>query len=150
MTIETEISEIKNFVAEVDKMKTVQAQILKDSWEGLLESFFQETTTISKVTWRQFTDSFNDGDACTFGVHELMGYGVETEGQDDDEDRQFESWSYEYAAEHAVSESDFKLFKEISSLQATLPEELMNIIYGDGFEITVSKDGVVIEETDHD
>jgi hypothetical protein len=142
MTVETEISELQNFVAEANKMKSVQAQILKDSLEGLFESFFQETTTISKVSWRQYTDSFNDGDACTFGVHELIGYGVDH--------LEFDSWSHKYAAENGVSVEDYNMFKQIAELHEKLSADLMEEIYGDGYLITISRDGVVVEETDHD
>jgi hypothetical protein len=149
MTVETEISELQNFVSEVDKMQSVQARILKDSWEGLFESFFQETTTISKVAWRQYTDIFNDGDPCTFGVHELMGYGVDPESGDTDY-LEFDSWSAEYAADQGVASEDFNMFKQISELHDKLPSDLMEEIYGDGYLISISREGVVVEETDHD
>jgi hypothetical protein len=152
MTVQVEIDELKRFISEVNETHRLQAQVLKDSFEGLLMDFLKDAKTIGAFSWRQYTDVFNDGDACLFRVYDLCAHpmtetdenkedGYDDDDDDDDDDKfEADEWSKKEALKAGIREEEFEIFVQIARVHQSLPEELLATNYGDGFEI--------IEETE--
>lgn len=60
----------------VDFVKRQQEEMLRQA-EGLFAGLFEAFPFAEAVVWTQYTPGFNDGEPCTFGVHDfyVMGEG---------------------------------------------------------------------------
>jgi hypothetical protein len=110
--------------------------------EPTLKNFMQEHKTVQSIRWRQYTPYFNDGEPCVFSVHELEALPV---GRDDGED-----WDYIYGkAENGYDEADWGGLVELSKTLQGMQDEL-EAVFGDHVQVIVTRDGVEVEEYEHD
>jgi hypothetical protein len=112
---------------------------------------FAPPTNLKRISWRQYTPHFNDGDACVFSVHgvEMITEidGVEEE-HDDVEwalDSRDEKWGAELVAQIGDKSADAFL-----ASWKKLGPEILEAVFGDHVTVTVTKDEVTVEECDHD
>ncbi len=57
-----------------DDMRAARDAMKAQGQEALQEAFtefFHANPSITAIAWRQYTDYFNDGETCTFSVHEM-------------------------------------------------------------------------------
>jgi hypothetical protein len=130
-------------------------------------TFFTEFPEVSHVHWTQYTPHFNDGDPCTFSVHDVfthltnegrLSFGLDPIDEDDDEEDYCEGDLYDifsgygderkYISPRAkeVCEAASALDKGVRGL-----EQFMEGIYGDGVQVTMYRDGTSeIDEYGHD
>lgn len=103
---------------------------------------------IERISWRQYTPYFNDGDACVFRVHGLCIIPVNRpEDEQDYEDYEYEIWGKYREDSHSYSK---EAFTELTEAFDGLGEDILESIFGDHMKITVTKDGVTVEEYSHD
>ena len=96
------------------------------------QSVFTQFPAVKSFGWRQYTDYFNDGDECHFYVRE---YTLKINGEQ------------EYENTDALE----KEVTYLTSLIQTLPSDVMKSMFGDHVEITVSPEGVQVDEySSHD
>jgi hypothetical protein len=94
-------------------------------------ALFAKYPTMLNFSWTQYTPYFNDGDACTFSVHNYP----EINGED----------SYgETTAELRPA------FKEVEALIGGIDEPTMEAMFGDHVKIVCQRDGVQVNEYSHD
>lgn len=99
---------------------------------------------LEAIRWRQYTPGYNDGDPCTFDVRdtEYSGTGPKwTDEVDDRQDGDNRPWFGKWHLPDAVR----KIFPEVKD---QVDQELLLTAFGDGFQITVSADGIEVEEYD--
>jgi hypothetical protein len=137
--------------------KTVN-QISTDDLQDASLKLLTRHSDIEAVRWTQYTPYFNDGDACTFGVHEpyikfktldlankYSAYGVEDEDPDEDGNGYcYMGWSS--WGEETSLHDDFEEFSDF--VQAN--ENLMKQLFGDHAIIKITREGINAEEYDHD
>lgn len=104
---------------------------------------------VAAVRWQQYTPYFNDGEACTFRVHDpefkLTDEFVKSSGKDlvsDYDDLWYDSWSISYNEMDACT--------GLSKFIQGIPEEVMEAAFGDHVEIEVSRTGFTVDEVSHD
>ena len=126
-------------------LKTELTSILKDEiWDKFpkLESF----------AWTQYTPYFNDGDTCEFGVRNDE-IDITYNGIDFDYVGQYSFTSYKGESQD-TEEARQPLFKEcyeaINGLLKSIPEELYKEGFGDHVRVTVTANGVDVDDYDHD
>lgn len=135
-------------------MKAKREQINKDCkaiFESEAKSIFDKYPKLERFSWTQYTPHFNDGDACEFGVrnHDIP---ITYDGKDfDDVSKYTFDTSESYCDDNAISLYGFKdAFVEIDALLKNFEEDDYKFMFGDHVEITVSRDGVNVEEYEHD
>ena len=96
--------------------------------------FFAAFPDAADIRWTQYTPHFNDGDACTFSVHE-------PEIRDENGDK-FSNYGSDKPPEGMLDAFD--------TIWSTVDDELLEYAFGDGYEITITSEGVTVEEYDHD
>jgi len=117
----------------IDTIKAMQEKIaeeMRNSLYPVFSKFFEKYPEVHKITWVQYTPYFNDGDPCVFGVYES----------------EFELISNDITASEALTED----FRAVSELIETIDATVMESWFGDHAEVTVTRDGITVDEYEHD
>jgi len=120
------------------------------------EKFFAENPRIDKISWRQYTPYFNDGDACHFAVYHpymhidpaLMPKSAALDGFDEDEDNMCRVCIYEAEELEFVKEGKAlnKLWRDVEECK-----DIMLELFGDHVSVIAStKGGFITDRIDHD
>ena len=102
--------------------------------QSLATAVFDENPKLTSFSWRQYTPSFNDGDACYFGADtdypDINGYN-----EDDEE------------GENTLTDAERKdLRKKVVAFLRQFNNDQLENWYGDGYKITVTRDGFTKDE----
>lgn len=121
---------------------------------------------IEAVRWQQYTPSFNDGEACEFGVHtasvKIVGDKVDEEPEDDEDYYESEYGNgfrtiydlYDYTAEGrkfvTIGEYDGKVIYDAleafeNVIESGRHDTLLSDKFGDPADVIATKDGFTIE-----
>ncbi len=162
------IEKLKTIANELEaaqqKVRDFAATEGKTAIGAAFQNFFELATCVTKVVWRQYTPYFNDGDSCEFGVHE-----PEVFVKSDDQSARYlndemEHWhtvspGSSYWTSDRVDESNAKLLERYGSREAVdafwevwsnLPSDLLEAVFGDHVQITVTREDVQVESYSHD
>lgn len=138
-------------------------KVLQDKFQPILLQVFNEVPKITHIKWTQYTPYFNDGETCEFSVRspEFFTDEMWKEYEEDDYAEGFNFWHWnndkfhpdsstvKYILEAGLSLDDAKLLFEVSSLIKN-NKDFMQELFGDHVQITVDKDGITVDEYDHD
>ncbi len=135
---------IDNLVAIGDEFNALKAKFTQEATErfksALLE-VFDKHPEIRKFGWTQYTPYFNDGSPCTFRVGDIMFLDDKDDEEDRDEDDIYE-WKYLWKSGYDALEALSKFLND--------NEEVAEIAFGDHVKVIVTREGVEVEEYDHD
>lgn len=127
-TLQQEFSNFKKQVSELRmKLQKTGEQFLAQNFKIL----FSKYTKLESISWSQYTPHFNDGDECVFSSKHRYADIV---GSELDED------SKEY--------EDIK--KEFEDFMAQFDNDLLRDVFGDGVKMIVTREGITVEEYNHD
>lgn len=129
----------------------------------LLRDFIRSTPELEAVRWEQYTPHFNDGDPCVFSVNYLKAKfapGVLPDDQlGDGEDGFLDEWSYENQLEKVKDALTFERYDRIEKVLQSVDKlhgaleilgEPVKKTFGDGKQVTVTKEGIDVEDYSHD
>lgn len=158
------------------KMNSIRNELkheIETELSSLFTSLFNKYPKFIGFSWQQYTPYFNDGDLCYFGYHgsyvhvrqsflaeEVKNDGYDSELCDDNEDEVVKlenGWSniarYWVDGDMKKAIGEFAEFadamEEINDMLESA-EEFLELIWGDHVQVTVTRDGFVTEEYDHD
>lgn len=116
----------------------------KEAIGAAFRQLFEKHADARAFGWQQYTPRFNDGDPCTFGIH--GGWLIPSSAPDPLEESayEYEMWGDHPEGVTAECRADFK------ALWKQLDRQILEAVFGDGYEITITKDEVTIEDCDHD
>lgn len=133
-------------LAEITRKRTEYQESVKGAGKELvkelLSGFFERNSIATAIKWEQYTPHFNDGDPCVFNVHsptiQVLG---EIEGGDRDDGFR-DSYDFE----------DGNMKQEIKDLEKQLDEfqDVLQQVFGDGVQITATRESIEVEEYNHD
>ena len=110
-----------------EKLQVTGEQFLLEHFKNTFEKYPQ----LHSVSWSQYTPYFNDGDTCTFrSNHEYAD--IEGDG--------LEYGKPEYEA----------IKKEIRTFLSQFDDDLLKALCGDHVQLVVTKEGISVEEYDHE
>lgn len=133
MNKETLQEKFESFKKQVEDLRMK----LQETGEQFLLEHFKETfnkhQNLKEVRWTQYTPYFNDGEECTFrSNHEW----ADIEGVDGELD---------------YNSKEYKEIKEnIREFLSQFDDELLRNLFGDHVEIIVTKEGISVEEYEHE
>jgi hypothetical protein len=118
--------------------------------EYLAEALRQAPEEYVAVRWSQYSPYFNDGEACTFSVHEPFVLTT-----DSDEDERYEgAWYREeyYSAYYKKTEPEQHVgLKALNEAWSSIEEDIFERAFGDHVQITVRRDGSFsVDDRGHD
>jgi hypothetical protein len=178
MTLDS--SSIAELTAEMAKAKAEFTEKGKAMFAEISKALFEKHPKLESFGWRQYTDYFNDGDTCTFSVHADPDWGLDINGESASEIENTQKETYQSTGQKVTvkrssgwgenrkewdEEIDEKKFlpnpnydpvmgdmvNDVSEFLYGMPSEIMEDMFGDHVSVTVSKDGITIDEyTDHD
>jgi len=126
----------------------------EDAVKEVFKEFFDKYPRAESITWVQYTPYFNDGDACYFSVGEMRlslsepEDGEEDEGEEDD-DEWYDDWD-SYGLAHSEDPELKAIGEDFGTLEDTVPEDVMEKVFGDHVRITATREGFEVREFDHD
>lgn len=140
------------------KYEEMQAQLSAEGQAAvklMFRDFFAAHPSVAAVRWTQYTPHFNDGDPCTFSVRE-----ADLRLQDGDD--WLTSWDLSKHANGRLTrllqgrtekgldslEDDFVKLSDL--LQSDSLSGILKITFGDGYEVTATREAITAEHYDHD
>lgn len=76
---------VKQVVAEYGIAKAEFEEKMKNAFNDIFKTFFEQYPEIKAVGWNQYTPYFNDGEPCEFSVGEVFGVAENARNEDDEE-----------------------------------------------------------------
>ena len=154
---------LKEKQKEIAKLKAEAQQMASDAFDSFCKEIFEKHPKIESFGWSQYTPYFNDGDTCTFSAN--VDY-ISINGEYVDDSKwvnettvvDWGTWNrdlriYEGRVEVPNLDYDSELSKgadEITEFLRNFDNDFYITRFGDHAEITVSKDGVDVDEYEHD
>jgi len=140
-----------------EEIKKLQAQLKakilaigKDGINDFFKPIFEANPELLQISWKQYTPYFNDGEACVFGVREPTVRVTGNEDGGDDEDGWLGSYSFtHFKGEDAKRKARVNALPKIDWDFQLPDEDILQQIFGDHTQITVSRDGT-IEQDDYE
>lgn len=122
---------IVQIVTELDEIKKRLQKAIEEAFSEACKELFDSNADLKSFGWRQYTPYFNDGNTCTFGSYHdtpnINGY----------------DW-------YDIPKELKPLSKTVQSVITVIPTEMLEKMFGDHVEITVTRDGVTTESYDHE
>lgn len=131
--------DITDYKAKVEALKNEARKEGKKALAAEFQKFFETYPLVESVRWTQYTPYFNDGDPCTFSRHSMTLAMVE------DPDTFIDTWE--------MSKTDplrDALDKLDGGLSGNVVDEVFEMTFGDGVEVTATRNGFEVEEYSHD
>lgn len=108
------------------------------------KELFDKHPTLVKFGWIQYTPYWNDGEPCEFSA-QLESPHMLLVGQDD-EVYEEEAW---FPDDAEITDESIA-FRAIIEFLSQFDDEDVEILFGDHCQVTVTEDGVEVEEYEHD
>lgn len=119
-------------------MAAMQAELLVE-FRALLD----RNPNVQAIRWVQYTPSWNDGEACEFTCGDVtVRFDVPEDDEECDEEC-FESWIKK-------DSPNFDSFAQIRGLHGQIPGEVQLDMFGNNVQVTVTRDGIEVEDYDCD
>jgi hypothetical protein len=143
MSIVARLSELSGKRAEIEAAAREQAKAILAPG---LQEFMAEHPEVKAIGWTQYTPYFNDGEECTFGVNDLHA----SMSDERDDDVGGDGWEYLYGK--TTKGFSQKSWDDLLKLQEALggAEPELKAAFGDHVRVIVTRDGIDVEEYEHD
>lgn len=138
------LNELADKVKEARKEYNAEAKKYLDK---AIKDLFIKHPELYAVKWNQYTPHFNDGEPCTFSVHELE-YLLKKEVVDLEDDIDVDE-DYEW-----LGRAEGELYESLSALSHFIEdvdnEQILASLFGDGVSVVATENGIETEDYDHD
>jgi hypothetical protein len=118
----------------------------------MLQGFITDNPQVKAIKWAQYTPYFNDGEACTFGVSDF-GFFFEGDEFEDlshyDGELPWRGYSSEWDKAAVCSSETYEACKSLARELGGM-DDVLETLFGDHVSVTVTPDGVSVDEYDHD
>lgn len=128
-----------------EELKTIGEKLFKEGSQDIFDQFPE----VQNFSWTQYTPYFNDGDECVFGVNDY--FKVELTNGDLLEDVENSPWRRKRLLDNGEElDLEDNLGEALGGLLGGVDNDTMKALFGDHARITVSREGIEIEEYEHD
>jgi hypothetical protein len=148
---------------EIKKLKEEMLEASNKIFTDLTKTIFEDHPKVKSFGWNQFTPYFNDGETCTFSVNTdyiyINGESVdESDWINETKITNYGTWNREKRQYEGRTEvPNFNYDKELVAACDEIREFLSNFDndffmsqFGDHAEITITAEGVSVDEYEHD
>ncbi len=155
--MERALGKVEQFRKAQEEYQRALSEDGKAALGELFKEFFEANPAVRAFTWTQYTPHFNDGDPCTFSVHDLeIAYPLVLEGGEDNPeadgyDGDCTANGVDYGYEYIGSKVE-KKYPGITALESAFRkfEDVCEATFGDGVRVVVTREGFFEDEYDHD
>ena len=154
---------LKEKQEEIKKLKREMVEASNKIFTELTKSIFEENPKLKSFGWNQYTPYFNDGDTCTFSVNTdyiyINGDSVdESDWINETKITNYGTWNREkrqYEGRTEVPNLDYdpelsKVNDEIKEFLRNFDNDFFMSQFGDHAEVTITAEGVSVDEYEHD
>jgi len=142
---------IENYT-EAKKQFTVAAQ---ESFKEYLKEFFDANPEIKVIKWQQYTPYFDDGDECVFSVHDVTFSNSDADNVSAwgelNEEREGE---FAFQGTWGMLDAGRAKKDVYDNMNGTIcsseMQDIMRAMFGDHVEVTCTREGINVEEFEHD
>ena len=163
MELEEKIKLLRIKNSEIYDLKNDVFDLSKDVFDDWCKTVFEKYPKVESFGWNQYTPYFNDGDTCTFSANtdyisingeyaddaEWMGETIVTNWGTYNRETKVYDGKVEIPNEKHDSELE-SASEDIRNFLQTFDDEFYIRKFGDHSEITVTKEGVEVDDYDHD
>ena len=148
---------------EIKKLKKEMLEASNKIFTDLTKTIFEDHPKVESFGWSQYTPYFNDGDTCTFSANTdwiyINGNPVdESDWVDETKITNYGTWNREkkeYEGRTEVANLDYdpelsKATEEIKEFLSNFENDFFMSQFGDHAEITITANGVSVDEYEHD
>lgn len=148
---------------EIKKLKKEMLEASNKIFTDLTKTIFEDHPKVKSFGWNQFTPYFNDGDTCYFCVNNdyisINGEQVdESDWVSETKITNYGTWNREkreYEGRTEVPNLDYdpelsKAADEIREFLSNFDNDFFLSQFGDHAEITITAEGVSVDEYEHD
>lgn len=130
----TTLEKIKKLKEDYDTaVKNIGTEFFIESFAPIWEKY----PTLKSFNFCAYTPYFNDGDVCTYSVHNDE-YSINLEFQNGNSYKPYENF------ENCI------ISKDIEKLAQDIPDDIYQSVLGDHITITVTPTEIILEDYDHD
>jgi len=105
---------------------------------------------VEKVKWTQYTPYFNDGEPCVFSVGDIYVRSNKSTEEEGEEDEGFEYISsYNKKVPDGFSAEAWAALNELSDALSGM-HDVLEEAFGDHVQVFVTREGIEVEEYEHD
>ena len=147
---------LKQKKADFEIIKAKYIEETKEALSPLLSEFFDANPEVETVTWDQYAPHFNDGEPCLFDVHEMYWTVSENSELPEEDIERVTEWDEKLSTgswcTSECSERTKQVANAVSELESVLhaDSDFCEEMYGSDATVVISRDGISIEECDHD
>lgn len=128
-----DLEKLKELRASLATLKKEMEEASKTIFHATCAELFVKHPSLTSFSWNQYTPSFNDGDPCYFGGS--WDYPTVVIGDEEFEEGYVEEGRDDCAALSAVC-------KDVCDFLGNFDSDDYEAMFGDGVEVSVTKDGV--------
>lgn len=155
------MTELKDLKTKFSDLKKKISDDGKQAVGAAFKPLFEKYPNFAQVKWYQFTPYFNDGDVCEFGVSDPGLYSV----NDDLSESPYEHdglsyhkpWNERPLSDYYIAKNarldllgGQEFLDDFCEVWDAMGDELLEIIFGDHVQVTVTKDSIEVGEYSHD
>lgn len=143
----TVANQFEDLTSELKELKTRMVERGKEVFKDEAAKIFENDSALESFSWTQYTPYFNDGEPCEFSVHDYLTITFSDDIQV--EDWSASEWSRNYYKDKYSVEA-LDTADAAHELVTSIPEEVMEDLFGDHVKVTVYRDKIEVDEYDHD
>lgn len=142
--------------AKLEEAREAAKQMMSEAFSEGSNALFEEHECLVEFSWTQYAPYFNDGDECVFHAHTdypdiIFRRHVEEYSEEELSDLSY-GGEFEYGnygrkdrtdAENAAGDAVIKFLGEFD-------DDLLRDAFGEHIKVTVTRDGVQVDDYDHD
>lgn len=149
---------LKNLSQKIQEIKAQAQKEGKALISKAAKALFTKYPELQAIYWTQYTPYFMDGDECVFGINDINGYAGELPKNDDGDTMDFdELFNEEHHNLGSVYPKDNTYTHQalVDAFDNFVSEiysagEVMQDALGDHCSVLITRDGITIEEYEHD
>ena len=145
------LSDIKVIKQNIEKLRKENKEKVESIFKSAALELFVEHPVLKSISWSQYTPYFNDGDPCYFSSNyndATIKFVTSDESDDEDEDED-DGWPEGFDKSSATPEQ-LKAGKQVNKFLANFDDDDMETLFGDHVKVIITKDGIEVEDYDHD
>lgn len=145
------VAKIKEELAAFQAKREALVAQLRTEFPTLIAPILAESKRIESIGWLQYTPYFNDGDECTFGVHNDDLY-INGENEYELDWLNEKVWTGgKYEKNPDVDQEELIVLKNIKEVLGSIPDDFYKDLFGDHSMVTINKNGTIeVSDYDHD
>lgn len=120
--------QIESVKGQIESVKGQMSEIGEKFFSKKFNEIFLKYPNLEEVSWNAYTPYFNDGEPCVFSSNH----------------------NYAEFSFHEDKEENEEVESEVESFLSKFDDELLRNLFGDHVEIIVTKEGISVEEYEHE